>query len=314
MPASAADAIWLARDLAALIDEIETEERRLGEAWRTGVRQSRRMVAGDAGFPGDRHVALAGWPARARPLQPGRAPQRADPEWKPTAVANAPAVGPVIAAGSTGSIPATAEAARPVICAACRNGAVVLPGLDLALDERSWSVIATGAPHPSVFGHPQFGLAKLLRKIGLNRAATSPRSGPCRGAGWYARTDPRRRTASGADHRRLERRSQRLHGRRVRRRPCRRVTLVEAANERDEALTIATALRGASRRAQGHGGAGHQRPRPGAAGQRRTAALRYPGRRFRRYAAGSHAAGRTPRRCCSKPCSGRAIRCRSLPC
>ena len=30
---------------------------RLEEARRTGVRQSRRLVAGDAGFPGDRHVA-----------------------------------------------------------------------------------------------------------------------------------------------------------------------------------------------------------------------------------------------------------------
>ncbi len=44
---------------------------------------------------------------------------------------------PVIIAGSTGSIPATAELMKAVLD--LPGGAIVLPGLDLALDEASWT-------------------------------------------------------------------------------------------------------------------------------------------------------------------------------
>jgi ATP-dependent helicase/nuclease subunit B len=73
--------------------------------------------------------------------------------------------GPVIVAGSTGSIPATAE----LIAAVARlpHGAVVLPGLDTDLDEDSWQLIAA-APAP---GHPQFALQALLTRIGIARDA-----------------------------------------------------------------------------------------------------------------------------------------------
>ena len=47
---------------------------------------------------------------------------------------------PVIAAGSTGSIPATAELIATI--ARLPHGAVVLPGLDGDLDEESWKLIA----------------------------------------------------------------------------------------------------------------------------------------------------------------------------
>ena len=45
--------------------------------------------------------------------------------------------GPVIAAGSTGSMPATAKLLATI--ATLPHGAVVLPGLDTDLDEASWS-------------------------------------------------------------------------------------------------------------------------------------------------------------------------------
>ena len=48
--------------------------------------------------------------------------------------------GPVIAAGSTGSMPATAMLLETI--ARLPHGAVVLPGLDTNLDEESWSEIA----------------------------------------------------------------------------------------------------------------------------------------------------------------------------
>ena len=65
----------------------------------------------------------------------------------------------VIAAGSTGSIPATAELMG--VIARLPNGAVVLPGLDKRLDEESWGDLDPG--------HPQFGLGQLLRTIETTR-------------------------------------------------------------------------------------------------------------------------------------------------
>src|SRR5215467_1187900 len=78
---------------------------------------------------------------------------------------------PVIVAGSTGSIPATAE----LIAAVARlpHGAVVLPGLDTDLDEDSWRLIA-GDDSKGVAAapvHPQFALQALLARIGIKRDA-----------------------------------------------------------------------------------------------------------------------------------------------
>jgi ATP-dependent helicase/nuclease subunit B len=83
--------------------------------------------------------------------------------------------GPVIAAGSTGSIPATSELIAAV--ANMPNGAVVLPGLDTDLDDESWRLIAgrkteQKADHAAaapVAAHPQFALQALLTRLGLGR-------------------------------------------------------------------------------------------------------------------------------------------------
>jgi ATP-dependent helicase/nuclease subunit B len=72
-----------------------------------------------------------------------------------------PPQGLVIAAGSTGSIPATAELLA--VIARLPQGAVVLPGLDQRLDAESWGRL-DDAP-----GHPQFGLWQLLRKMKVKR-------------------------------------------------------------------------------------------------------------------------------------------------
>jgi ATP-dependent helicase/nuclease subunit B len=69
---------------------------------------------------------------------------------------------PVIAAGSTGTVPATARLLK--VIASLPNGAVVLPGLDLDLDQDSWSSLAE---HPE---HPQSGMAALLSKLGATRS------------------------------------------------------------------------------------------------------------------------------------------------
>ena len=67
---------------------------------------------------------------------------------------------PVIAAGSTGSIPATADLLATV--AELPAGYVVLPGLDRVLDANSWAALDPG--------HPQFGLRQLLQRLEADRA------------------------------------------------------------------------------------------------------------------------------------------------
>ncbi len=73
-----------------------------------------------------------------------------------------PPTAPVIVAGVTGSIPATAKLMQAV--ANLEHGAIVLPALDMSADAVSWSI--TTEKHPE---HPQFGLAKLLATLGITR-------------------------------------------------------------------------------------------------------------------------------------------------
>jgi ATP-dependent helicase/nuclease subunit B len=65
----------------------------------------------------------------------------------------------VIAAGSTGSIPATADLLT--VIAALPEGRVVLPGLDRDLDTQSWRMLGES--------HPQYGLAQLLDRLEITR-------------------------------------------------------------------------------------------------------------------------------------------------
>ena len=94
---------------------------------------------------------------------------------------------PMIVAGSTGSIPATAE----LIAAIARlpRGAVVLPGLDMDLDEASWETIGgtSGDDADPVHGHPQASLRRLLdRHLRIARSdvavlGTAPEAAAARG-------------------------------------------------------------------------------------------------------------------------------------
>jgi ATP-dependent helicase/nuclease subunit B len=82
--------------------------------------------------------------------------------------------GPVIAAGSTGSMPATAKFLH--VIAALPQGAVVLPGLDTDLDDASWQSIggsrdAQGkVTTPPASNHPQFAMQALLHRFGIKRS------------------------------------------------------------------------------------------------------------------------------------------------
>ncbi len=72
---------------------------------------------------------------------------------------------PLVAAGSTGTAPATADLLAVV--AACPRGAVVLPGLDLELDEAVWRLLPTADGE----AHPQGAMARLLSRAGVARGA-----------------------------------------------------------------------------------------------------------------------------------------------
>jgi ATP-dependent helicase/nuclease subunit B len=70
-----------------------------------------------------------------------------------------PPEGKIIAAGSTGSIPATARFLKTI--AELENGRVVLPGLDQLMDEESWNILDDT--------HPQYLLKQLLKKLEIPR-------------------------------------------------------------------------------------------------------------------------------------------------
>ena len=140
--------------------------------------------------------------------------------------------GPVIAAGSTGSMPATAKLLATI--AGLPHGAVVLPGLDTDLDDPSWKMIGGHEKEPPASGHPQFAMHALLQRIGIVRAdvtvlgngsartrlvseAMRPSQATER---WAQRVDEAARSAALAN-----------------------VAVIEAANAEDEALAVAVALR-----------------------------------------------------------------------
>jgi len=70
-----------------------------------------------------------------------------------------PPPGPVITAGSTGTVPATADLMG--VIARLHQGMIVLPGLDTTIDEEAWGTLDAT--------HPQYALKRLLNRIGVNR-------------------------------------------------------------------------------------------------------------------------------------------------
>ena len=145
---------------------------------------------------------------------------------------------PVIAAGSTGSIPATAELIATI--ARLPHGAVVLPGLDTDLDDDSWRLIGGSAradvlPAP---GHAQFALQALLARIGIGRDAVEPLA-QAHGRERLVSEVLRPAAATELWRQRASGESFEAHADAA----LSSVTMIEAANAEDEALAIAVALR-----------------------------------------------------------------------
>jgi ATP-dependent helicase/nuclease subunit B len=151
--------------------------------------------------------------------------------------------GPVVAAGSTGSMPATAKLLATI--ATLPHGALVLPGLDTDLDEASWLTMAGSRQtdredkQPAV-GHPQFAMQALLARLGLDRKQVVTLGGTS-GRGCEQLTSEALRPAATTD-RWPERLKQPAFADSLAN-GLATLTMIEAANAEEEALAIAVALR-----------------------------------------------------------------------
>ncbi len=159
--AQPADAWRLSGELAALIDEmiienlswknLETLNGDFDEYWRITLKFLQ--------------IAVEAWPRiqKERGFVDSAARHRVLIERLAAQMASQ--TDPVIALGSTGSNIATARLLAAI--ARAENGAVVLPGLDLHLDAPSFAALRKGE-EPSAT-HPQAFLARLIEKIGVTR-------------------------------------------------------------------------------------------------------------------------------------------------
>jgi ATP-dependent helicase/nuclease subunit B len=153
-------ALRLAAELARLLDQVETEGLDFAQLetlvpedyaahWRTTLEFLRILT--DQWPAVEKGEGCIGAAARANRLA----------ELQAAAWRRDPPNEPVIVAGSTGSIPATAQLIEVV--AGLPEGMVVLPGLDTEAGEDIWEAVAEDP------GHPQHGLAKLLARLELTR-------------------------------------------------------------------------------------------------------------------------------------------------
>ncbi len=231
---SPADAWHLAGDLAALIDDMTIE----GVAW------TKMQPLGTDAF--DRYwritldfldIAMTQYPLilKGRDEVDGASRQVLLIAAEAARLSAGKSRGPVIVAGSTGSNKATGDLIAAV--ARLSQGAVVLPGLDLGLDDAAWEMVGRGGDAEPSVGHPQFSLYHLLKTIGIGRDGVLTLGGMTPAQAFRqklvsealrpAESTEAWRHIAGLD------RIAALAG----------VTLVEAADEREEALAIAIALR-----------------------------------------------------------------------
>lgn len=236
VPTNTADAIWLSQDLAALMDEVETEE----ADWSKLHEIAPEMVAEWWQVTLDfLDIITTNWPEilNQKNMENPAAWRykciRAEAERLEKTKPNRP----IIVAGSTGSIPAVAGLLK--VIAHLPKGAVVLPGLDFDMDEIAWNSLDQIDHDPSIFGHPQYGLKKLLNLMGVNRSAIC-QIGQTTGLKQQRRNivSQALRPANTTDFWANMQRDGYDEA-------FAKISLIEAANEREEALAIAIALRDA---------------------------------------------------------------------
>lgn len=234
VPASAADGMRLAADLARLIDDMGT----------AGIPWSRLETLVPDDYPGYwqltldfLRIAAEAWPAVLAESHVADPAARRDQLLRAEAerLLRSSPPGPFVAAGSTGSMPATAALLKAI--ASVENGAIVLPGLDRELAEDAWQRIGDIAdPNAGAASHPQFALKRLIDTIGIARADVEELGTPAAAGLERARIVSAALRPAEATDKWAESGSPRpgsLDG----------IGVLVARNEQEEALAIAVALR-----------------------------------------------------------------------
>ena len=189
VPSSLSDAVGFAAELAELMDTVATEEADwsrlaaigpqdadLAVWWQLTLRflsiASRAWPAhlAEHGLADASALRIAGLRRQAEAYAAQAGTQAAPGFLSPFAARP----GPVIAAGSTGSIPATAALLGAI--ARMPTGAVVLPGLDRDMGDDEWDLLAgladatlDEADRATLPAHPQYGLARLVAGMRATR-------------------------------------------------------------------------------------------------------------------------------------------------
>jgi len=151
--------------------------------------------------------------------------------------------GPVIIAGSTGSVASTRRLLNAV--ASLENGAVILPGLDKTITQNAWDALCNAKvkDEATLETHPQYGLAQLLKSLGVERdnvteLGTKSRTGELRQKFLGLALTPSDFTSQWiTERKKLDLASRDTEA------ALEKITLIEAGNERQEATAITVAMR-----------------------------------------------------------------------
>ena len=235
-----AAAVALADDLARLMDDMITRDvswRKLDDLVPDAYDKYWQLSLGFL------KIARSYWPDRLKELGVIEAAERRDKLIDAEAKRLADSQAPVIAAGSTGSMPATAKLLATI--ATLPHGAVVLPGLDTDLDEASWRLIAgndADKTHDGLpaAGHAQFAMHALLDRIGITRGDVAALV-PAKPYGREALVSEALRPAATTEH--WQRQRQQAGFEQATATALATMSMIEAANAEEEALAIAAALR-----------------------------------------------------------------------
>ena len=233
-------ALGLADDLARLMDDMTTRQvdwKKLDGLVPDDLDQYWKMSLDFL------KIAREAWPNIRAERGAIEAAERRDKLIEAEARRLAGSAAPVIAAGSTGSMPATAKLLATI--AALPHGAVVLPGLDKDLDDDSWRSIAGVAgdkTHDGIAaaGHPQFAMQALLTSIGIARSDVADLAAPS-AHGRERLVSEALRPAATTDRWQAERADAAFGP--AADKALAKVSMIEAANPEEEALAIAVVLR-----------------------------------------------------------------------
>lgn len=240
IPTSAADAFYLAAELSDLLTQIIQEE----AAW-----EKIRAVVPEEHAEWWRltstflQIVMEFWPnhlsekgltdpaIHALQLLKKRARQ----------LVENPPPGPVIVMGTTGSVPSTQALLKSV--SGLKNGAIVFPGVDMEMRADEWERLQRSdlVQDPLVEAQPQFGLARTLNALGVDRENLIVLGSPSSQV--QERSKLINRSLSLADFtadwledvaaKDILQMSEAFNG----------FSFIDAANERQEALAIAVAMR-----------------------------------------------------------------------